>query len=111
MHERRAREKNTLKQMIAMYCHGQHGTKGELCQECRELMDYAIVRLDKCPYEEDKSTCAKCPTHCYKPVMRDRVREVMRYSGPRMAYKHPMSAIHHFVDGRKKPPKPKNSGS
>jgi hypothetical protein len=34
--------------------------------------------------------------------MRERVREVMRYSGPRMLTRHPVLAVAHLVDGRRK---------
>ena len=67
------------------------------------LLAYARVRLDKCRYGTEKPTCANCPTHCYKPAMRERVREVMRYSGPRMLRKHPVLAVAHLVDGHKTP--------
>ena len=35
--------------------------------------------------------------------MRERVREVMRYSGPRMLWRHPVLAAAHLMDGRKTP--------
>ena len=35
--------------------------------------------------------------HCYKPEMRERIRQVMRYSGPRMITKHPVAAIRHLL--------------
>ena len=98
------REKKTIETMITMHCHDQHRTRGSLCQDCQDLLEYATERLDKCPYQEQKPTCAKCPVHCYKLEMREKVRAVMKYSGPRMAYRHPVQAIKHFVDGRKKLP-------
>jgi hypothetical protein len=42
--------------------------------------------------------------------MREKVKKVMRRSGPRMLLHHPLLAIHHVIDGHKKPEKmPKNS--
>jgi hypothetical protein len=36
--------------------------------------------------------------------MRENIRVVMRYSGPRMIYKHPIAAVWHMIDrGRKEP--------
>lgn len=104
--QRLERERRTLCAMIELYCEGRHGTDG-LCADCEELHSYAMERLTKCPYGAKKPTCADCPIHCYKPVMRERVREVMRYAGPRMLGKHPVLALLHLWDGAvKKPPRP-----
>jgi hypothetical protein len=105
---RLAREEKTIAAMIALYCRDHHergvADSGQrLCAECAELLAYACVRLEKCRYGSEKPTCANCETHCYKPAMRERVREVMRYSGPRMLAKHPVLAVAHLVDGRKTP--------
>lgn len=97
------REGNTIALMIALYCHKHHSCE-RLCPECEELMDYALKRLDKCPFQEGKTTCAKCPVHCFKPAMRERIRAVMRYSGPRMIFRHPILTIWHLIDGRRKEP-------
>jgi len=67
-------------------------------------MEYVHQRLEKCPFQEGKTTCAKCPVHCYSPVMRGKIREIMRYSGPRMSYRHPVATLWHLVDGRRQEP-------
>jgi hypothetical protein len=105
---RLAREDKTIAAMIALYCRDQHGTTaadtGEgLCPVCAEVLAYARDRLQKCRYGAEKPTCANCRTHCYKPVMRGRVREAMRHSGPRMLRRHPVLAVAHLVDGRRAP--------
>lgn len=104
IHPRMDREAKTVEAMIRIYCRGQHGRKGELCTECEELLEYARRRLDRCPFQENKTTCARCPVHCYKPVMRERIRVVMRYAGPRMLRRHPVLTLFHFIDGRRKEP-------
>ena len=48
------REKRTVGAMIALYCRANHSTNGELCEECKELYDYAVARLDRCPFGADK---------------------------------------------------------
>jgi hypothetical protein len=88
--------------MVALYCHDQHGTNKELCAECSAMHDYALMRLARCPFQEGKTTCAKCAVHCYKPQMREQIRQVMRYAGPRMMWRHPLMAIQHLLDGRRK---------
>ncbi len=102
--KRLARERKTVEAMIRIYCAGQHGTRGDLCADCEELLAYAHERLIKCRFGAEKPTCANCPVHCYKPTMRERIRAVMRYAGPRMSYRHPILTLYHFLDGRRKPP-------
>ena len=97
-----ARERRTIRAMIGIYCRGHGHGDGPLCAECRELLDYANRRLDRCPFGPEKTSCAKCPVHCYKPAMRQRVREVMRYAGPRMIYRHPILALLHQLDAWRK---------
>jgi hypothetical protein len=95
-----SRERKTLAVMIALYCRKRHAA-ADLCGDCKELLNYALECLEKCPFQEGKTTCAKCPMHCYKPAMREKIRFVMRYSGPRMLYRHPILAIFHLIDGRR----------
>jgi hypothetical protein len=104
------REERTIAVMVGMYCRDHHGAAGAaragdaLCADCAELLEYARRRLDACRFGADKPTCAKCPVHCYAPALRERVREVMRYSGPRMLARHPVLGVAHLVDGRRGAP-------
>ena len=98
------RERKTIEAMIDVYCRAHHGMEDELCPECCSLLEYAFRRLEHCPFKEEKPTCANCAIHCYKPEMRDRVRSVMRYAGPRMTKPHPVLSLFHFIDGRRKTP-------
>ena len=92
------REKRTVSAMLSLYCRAHHSPGAGLCEDCQRLHDYALARLDRCPFGAGKPTCARCPVHCYKPDMRARIRTVMRYSGPRMAYRHPLLALMHRLD-------------
>jgi len=103
MPSRIARESKTVAVMISDYCRLHH-RENAVCPECRELKDYALKRLEKCPFREGKTVCSKCPVHCFQPDMRESIRNVMRYAGPRMIYRHPVMAIFHIVDSRRKEP-------
>ena len=103
-HRRMNRERRTVEAMIDVYCQGQQGVGRGLCEECENLRDYAQQRLQKCPFQAGKTTCAKCPVHCYTPEMRARIRAVMRYAGPRMLYRHPIMALQHMLDGIRNDP-------
>ncbi len=101
------REQETVSKMIALYCTSQHKTqKGQLCTACQSLEAYAHQRIERCPFGEGKPTCAKCPIHCYQPDRREQIRQVMRFSGPRMLIHHPILAIRHLFNGLHKPPSP-----
>ena len=73
-------------------------TVSSLCPQCQALLDYAHQRLEHCKFGEDKPSCTRCPVHCYKPAMREQIRQVMRYSGPRMLLHDPIMAIRHLWD-------------
>lgn len=100
------REWRTVQAMIRLYCHDLHGSKTGLCRDCASLAAFARTRLVKCPYQETKPTCAHCPIHCYRGRAgeRARMKHVMRYAGPRMAYRHPVLAVRHVIDSRRAAP-------
>ncbi|MBT8083149.1 MAG: nitrous oxide-stimulated promoter family protein [Gammaproteobacteria bacterium] len=90
-----------MQKMVGIYCAAHHRA-GDLCKECAKFLDYAEVRLEKCPYGEDKPTCSNCPVHCYKSNYRARAKAIMRYAGPRMLLRHPILTIAHYLDGRRR---------
>ncbi len=88
--------------MIEKYCKGNHKTrKHALCKECRELLDYVKLRREKCPHGSNKPFCSNCSIHCYKPDMREKIRAVMRYSGPRIVFSHPILAMRHLIETKR----------
>jgi hypothetical protein len=101
---RLARERRTVEHMIALFCRDNHAPADGLCTACSELAQYTAQRIANCPFDEDKPTCANCPVHCYKPAARERIREVMCYSGPRMLVRHPILAFAHMIEGRRAAP-------
>lgn len=99
------RERETIISMLEIYCSGNHGTAGTLCAACDELLGYVMLRLEKCPFgAADKPTCANCKIHCYQTAMRERIKKVMRFSGPRLGRSHPVLAALHILDGFRSAP-------
>ena len=96
---KREREKETVSLMIAIYCRKKHGGKN-LCPDCAALDAYARQRSNKCPFMETKTFCSNCKVHCYKKDMREKIREVMRFSGHRMILYHPVMAIRHVIESK-----------
>lgn len=97
--KKRAQEMEMVSCMIKIYCRGNHrrraGRENGFCPECRELLEYALSRTQKCPFMENKTFCSACKVHCYSPEMRGRIQAVMRYAGPRMLLVHPVMALKH----------------
>ncbi len=99
--KKRQKEQYVVEEMIRLYCRKNHSEEyrqaGQMCPVCQTLSDYARFRSEKCPFMKEKTFCANCKVHCYKPDMREQIRQVMRYSGPRMLFYHPILAIWHLV--------------
>ena len=91
--------------MIRIFCIKNHGSKDELCNNCRELLGYVKLRIAVCPFGTEKPICSKCKIHCFNREMRMRIIEVMKYSGPRMLYRHPILALWHLFNSCRKTPK------
>ncbi len=98
------REQQVVAHMIALYCRHRLGTD-VLPEEYERLRDYALFRLSHCRFGEGKTVCGKCRVHCYRPDMRQRIREVMRWVGPRMIIYAPVEALRHLWDSRRKQPR------
>lgn len=92
-----AHEKRIVELMIHLYCRKKEKNK-TLCPQCAELLKYAHARLDHCPFGEEKNACKQCTVHCYKPAMREQMKRVMRFSGPRMLLYAPWQAIRHLLN-------------
>ena len=102
LEDKREHEKRVVKLMISLYCRGNHDSRrGELCPDCTALAAYADARVDHCPHMATKTFCSNCRTHCYRADMREKIRAVMRWSGPRMILHHPVMAVRHVIATKK----------
>ena len=85
-----------VRKMVELYC--RHRLRlDRVPDEYLRLTDYAVRRLDHCRYGERKSACKNCPTHCYGPKEREKIRMVMSWVGPRMILYSPKDAIKHLL--------------
>ena len=102
---RLSRELKTIRAMVKIYCRKHHLFQVTgVCKDCSLFLKYAEQRLSHCPFGEQKPTCGKCTIHCYKNVMQDKAKIIMRYSGPRILWHHPIMAFFHLLDGRREVP-------
>lgn len=98
---KRELEKALVGEMIRLYCRGKHGGNTHRCPQCAALAAYAEQRSDHCPLMASKTFCSNCAVHCYKPDMRTQIQAVMRWSGPRMIFRHPVAALRHLVQTKR----------
>ncbi len=91
-------EKIVVKMMASYYCKKHHYPEKNLCCNCEKLVEHAYLKLDKCFFGEDKPVCSECKIHCYSVAMRKRIKDIMRYSGPRMIYIHPIASLKHLMN-------------
>lgn len=85
-----------VQKMIDIYCKAHH--KGEIC-DCNLLKEYVKNRLTHCPYGKNKPACIHCTTHCYHKEDQELIRKIMRYSGPRIFWRHPVYTLLHLLKG------------
>lgn len=89
-------EKRIVEKMTRIYCKNKH-TEKSICSECFDLLNYAHSKLDNCKYQNNKPSCKKCKTHCYRAEERNKIKNVMRYAGPRMFWHYPIATIRHIL--------------
>lgn len=95
--DKREKDQQVLEEFVRIYCRGKHKmSKEELCADCHHLLDYALKRLERCP-QNPKPACKHCEIHCYKPVHREKIREVMRYSGKRLILYGRFDLLRHYL--------------
>jgi len=60
------------------------------------LLAYALERLER-SMQNPKPACKHCEIHCYKPAHREKIREVMRYSGKRLILYGRFDLLRHYL--------------
>lgn len=116
LNEKKAKDLKVLGEFIEVYCREHHkdevrepfpvkderlhrvlgNGKLELCKDCNKLLSHGMAKLLLCTYDP-KPKCSKCETHCYAPVYREKVREVMRFSGPYLAKRGRVDLILYYL--------------
>ena len=98
-----------IAKFVEVFCQGRHGGierpafhlpagLGErgLCPDCAAFMEYAIAKRLKCPLEAEKPTCKRCRIHCYAKAEREKVREIMAWSGRRLMLRGRLDYVWHY---------------
>ncbi len=69
--------------------------KYPICCVCRDFLIYAAERRLRCPLDP-KPVCKHCHIHCYRPGHREKVREIMRFSGKRLIRRGRLDLLWHY---------------
>lgn len=88
-------EKSTIEKIAGIYCSNKHGVTGVLCYDCSKLLADTIHLVNKCPYSP-KPACGACKTNCFSVEHKRKMNQVMKYSGARMLFRHPILTINHL---------------
>lgn len=99
MNDRRRLDEKTLYAMQLIYCSAKHAKDaGEdgLCDPCRDLLKYSLERTKNCSYKAQGRLCSACEIHCFENEQRARIRQVMRFSGPRLIFRKPALALRYL---------------
>lgn len=95
--ERKINQKiKIIRLMINLYCK-KHEKNDTLCKECKELLDYSILRTNRCPFIIEGTFCSNCKKKCYRENMKKKMKKVMRFSGPRLMFYHPIVLFKHMI--------------
>ncbi len=104
-----------LAEFISVYCenHHQRAERGpvpsrgklakyysngslSLCPDCSRLFLHGASKRIICPYDP-KPGCKKCETRCYGEGYREKIREVMRFSGMHLIKKGKLGLIKKYI--------------
>lgn len=94
---------------VEVYCSGKHEMverntfmlpaglgQRMVCSECATFMEYAVSKRLKCPLEAEKPSCKHCRIHCYGKEQREKVRQIMAYSGRRLMMRGRLDYVWHY---------------
>lgn len=95
-------EYKTIQIMVQHYCKQKHN-KTKLCPSCQDILNFAYLRLSRCPFKSKKPNCQDCTIHCYKGAKEKQkeMKKIMRTVGPHMLYLHPLMAFKHLLNKRR----------
>lgn len=96
MSNRLKKEKKVFEKMVLIYCKKKHQDNYP-CIDCREIIKYGHDKINKCIHGEEKPFCSKCNVHCYEKNMQKKVKDIMRFSGPRIIFYHPIVSLKHLL--------------
>jgi len=96
MNNRLDTEKKIFEKMVLIYCKKKH-KYDSACMDCREIIKYGHNKINNCIHGKEKPFCSKCTVHCYEKNIKEKVKDIMIFSGPRIFFYHPIVSLKHFL--------------
>lgn len=94
-----ARDLKTLEAIGRIFCNAHHPDadrdEAGLCPACRNTIDATFARTATCPNHQ-RSNCEDCAVKCQRGDAQARIKEIMRYSAPRMLFRHPLMTLEYL---------------
>jgi hypothetical protein len=66
-----------------------------VCPECKRLLAYGIGMRLRCAHDP-KPKCKACETPCYKGGYKEKIREIMRFSGMYLIKHGRIDLLYHY---------------
>ena len=88
---KRSKDLRVLAHFVAVYCREHHGGEEKVSFPMSHL------RLRDALGDREPVLCADCETQCYAPGYRERVREVMRFSGVYLVRRGRLDLLAHYL--------------
>jgi len=102
-----------LVKFVSLFCREKHGGEkkpftietralkevargGELCPDCAKLLKYGLAMRLRCPFFP-KPSCKKCKSPCYRSEYKEKIREVMRFSGMYLIKRGRLDLLYHYL--------------
>jgi hypothetical protein len=67
----------------------------QICSDCTRLLTYGLTMRLKCPHDP-KPMCKKCETQCYHGEYKNKIREVMKFSGMHLVKHGRVDLLYHY---------------
>jgi uncharacterized paraquat-inducible protein A len=101
-----------LVKFIQLYCAAHHDNQEQaalpteieemfksgvaLCPECSAILEHGLLKRSRCPLDP-KPSCKRCHIHCYSREYREKIRNIMAYSGKRMILRGRLDYLWHYL--------------
>lgn len=111
--QRELSDMETLIRFVGIFCRKNHGgdktlftfslfdtkmvpyKRPALCPGCMRLLRYGLAMRLRCPHDP-KPMCKKCGAQCFNSTYKQKIREIMKFSGLYLIKHGRLDMIYHY---------------